>query len=85
MLRLTVSVVQHLTDAYVHAAVHQEDPYDGSSSELGSVQHIYPIAHIIENYDELTSLLMVLHRWAGLSTSQHVERTLDMHTTHDFD
>jgi hypothetical protein len=85
MLRLTVNVVQYMSEAHVHVSVHQEDPWDSTTTVLGSVKSVYQVAHLMETYDELTALLMVLHRWAGLSTSQHVERTLDMHTTHDFD
>jgi hypothetical protein len=81
MLRLTVNVVQYMSEAHVHVSVHQEDPWDDTTTVLGTVKTVYDVANLMEQYDELTALLMVLHRWAGLSTNRRVDETLDMRTT----
>lgn len=76
MLRLTTTVIQTLTDATVHVSVHQEDPYDGSSSELGAVSQTYDTTGLRDRYDELTTLLAVLYRWAGQTISRHLDEAL---------
>ena len=76
MLRLTTNVIQTLTDATVHVTVHQEDPYDGSVAELGAVTQTFDTTPLRDSYDELTVLLHVLHRWAGLTISRHLDEAL---------
>lgn len=76
MLRLTTTVIQTLTTATVHVQVHQEDPFDGASTELGEVRQEFDTAPLRDRYDELTVLLHVLHRWAGLTISRHLDEVL---------
>ena len=76
MLRLTTTVIQTLTDATVYVSVHQEDPYDGSTSELAAVTQTFDTTPLRDSYDELTVLLHVLHRWAGLTISRHLDEAL---------
>lgn len=64
MLRLTVSVVQVMEDARVYVSVFQEDPYDGTSGELGSVTETYDMARRLDSMDELSALLDVLRSWS---------------------
>jgi hypothetical protein len=63
MLRLTVTVVQMMSDARVFVALHEEDPY-GEPREIGSVAETYDMAWRLEEWDEVTSLVDVVRCWA---------------------
>lgn len=64
MLRLTVTVVQVMSDAHVLVTVHQEDPY-GSAQPLGEVRSVYDMTSALERWDEVTALVSVLRDWSG--------------------
>lgn len=63
MLRLTVTVVQVMSDAHVMASVWQEDDL-GRPAALGDVRCVYDMSDRLESYDELTALASVLRAWA---------------------
>lgn len=64
MLRLTTTVVQVLTDAHVIVSVCQEDEHDGPSQVLGEARTIYAMGTLLDRYDEVTALAVVLGWWA---------------------
>lgn len=76
MLRLTTTVYQVMSDANVVVSVHQEDPYDGTSTLLGDVRTTYDLSHLLDQYDELTALLVVLAQWARSSVSRQLDEAL---------
>ena len=63
MLRLTVTVVQVMSDAHVIASVYQEDPY-AETALLGEVRTTYDLSDALDRWDELTALVSVLHDWS---------------------
>lgn len=76
MLRLTTTVYQVMSDAHVVVTVHQEDPFGGPSALLGDVKSVYDLAPLLDDYDELTSLLIVLRTWSTQVISRQVHEVL---------